>query len=62
MTQLKRYNVEEDIVTDFIFQSNYLNEKEMRDTIADWVMCDYVQLEDETDDQVVNYLIDRIYF
>lgn len=57
-----KYNVEEDIVTDFIFQSNYLNEKEMRDTVLDWVMCDYVQLEDETDDQVVNYLIDRIYF
>ena len=57
-----KYNVEEDIVTDFIFQSNYLNEKEMRDTISDWVMCDYVQVEDETDDQVVNYLIDRIYF
>lgn len=57
-----KYNVEENIVTDFIFQSNYLNEKEMRDTISDWVMCYYVQLEDETDDQVVNYLIDRIYF
>ena len=57
-----KYNVEEDIVTDFIFQSNYLNEKEMRDTVLDWVICDYVKLEDETDDQVVNYLIDRIYF
>lgn len=45
----------------FIFQSNYINEKQMRESVKDFVECDCVPEEGETEEELIADLMNKIY-
>ncbi len=58
---MSKFNWNKETIQHFRFQSNYINEKQMRESVKDFVECDCVPEEGETEEDLINNLIEQIY-
>jgi hypothetical protein len=54
-------NWNKETIQHFRFQSNYINEKQMIESVKDFVECDCVPEEGETEEDLINDLMEKIY-
>jgi len=58
---MSKFNWNKETIQHFRFQSNYINEKQMRESVKDFVECDCVPEEGETEEDLINDLMEKIY-
>jgi hypothetical protein len=58
---MSKFKWNKETIQHFRFQSNYINEKQMRESVKDFVECDCVPEEGETEEDLINNLIEQIY-
>jgi hypothetical protein len=58
---MSKFKWNKETIQHFRFQSNYINEKQMRESVKDFVECDCVPEENETEEDLVNDLMENIY-
>jgi hypothetical protein len=58
---MSKFKWNKETIQHFRFQSNYINEKQMRESVKDFVECDCVPEENETEEDLVNDLMEKIY-
>jgi len=58
---MSKFNWNKETIQHFRFQSNYINEKQMRESVKDFVECDCVPEEGETEEDLIINLIEQIY-
>ena len=58
---MSKFNWNKETIQHFRFQSNYLNEKQMRESVVDFVECDCTPENQETEEDLVKDLMEQIY-
>lgn len=58
---MSKFNWNEETIQHFIFQSNYINEKQMLESVKDFVECDCTPEDGETEEDLVIDLMEQIY-
>jgi len=58
---MSKFNWNKETIQHFRFQSNYINVKQMRESVKDFVECDCVPEEGETEEDLINDLMEKIY-
>ena len=58
---MSKFNWNKETIQHFRFQSHYLNEKPMRESVADFVECDCTPENQETEEDLVTDLMEQIY-
>ena len=58
---MSKFNWNKETIQHFRFQSNYINEKQMRESVKDFVECDCVPEDGETEEELIADLMFEIY-
>ena len=58
---MNKFYWNEETLDHFKFQSSYLNEKQMLESVKDFVECDCTPEDGETEEDLVNDLMEQIY-
>ncbi len=58
---MNKFYWNEETIDYFRFQSSYLNEKQIRESVKDFVECDCTPEDGETEEDLVNDLVQQIY-
>lgn len=56
-----KFHWDEETIQHFRFQSNYLNEKQIKTSVIDFVECDCTPEDGETEEDLVIDLMEQIY-
>jgi hypothetical protein len=60
-TLMSKFYWNEETIQHFRFQSNYINEKQMLESVKDFVACDCTLEDGETEEDLVIDLMEQIY-
>lgn len=60
-TLMSKFYWNEETIQHFRFQSNYLNEKQILESVKDFVACDCTLEDGETEEDLVIDLMEQIY-
>ena len=60
-TLMSKFYWNEETIQHFRFQSNYINEKQMLESVKDFVKCDCTPEDGETEEDLVIDLMEQIY-
>lgn len=60
-TLMSKFYWNEETIQHFRFQSNYINEKQMLESVKDFVACDCALEDGETEEDLVIDLMEQIY-
>ena len=60
-TLMSKFYWNEETIQHFRFQSNYINEKQMLESVKDFVACDCTLEDGETEEDLVIDLMEQVY-
>jgi len=59
---MSKFHWDEETIQHFRFQSNYLNEKQIKASVIDFVECDCDPEDEETEEELIADLMSLIYY